>query len=395
MNDRTFFKNLTSKAGFKTFTSVALAIAFGLLVGFVVLFINNPGKSFQGFGGILIGAFGNPTSPRTGIGEMLYYATPIMLTGLSVGFAFKSGMFNIGAAGQFVVGQFAAIIVAFYGQAFGPFQWIVAVLAGILVGALWGFFVGIFKAFFNVNEVITAIMFNYIGLYLVNFLVKSNSIIYNMSEAKTKQMPEESWLPTLGLGKIFPESSLDIGILIAILVAIGLYIIINKTTFGYEITAVGHNKDASRYAGINEKKSIILSMSIAGAISGLAGALNILSPGYYRIGMDYAPENILPSAGFNGIPVALLGLSNPIAIIFSALFITYLQLGGNYTQTAASTDIIDIIVAIIIYFSAFAMLARIIIAKYFKKGKVNEDETAAASLSGTNSKPDIDTQSEV
>ena len=384
-----FFKNLSQKQGFKTFTSVALAVIAGLLVGFLVLIINNPSRAFQGFGQILIGAFGDPLSPMTGIGEWLYYATPIMLTGLSVGFAFKTGLFNIGAAGQFLVGQCAAIFIAFYGGFFGPFQWIVAALAGIAAGFLWGFIVGVFKAYLNINEVITAIMLNYIGLYTVNFIIKGNALIYDSGRTRTFKIPENSRLPDLGLQSIFKGSNVDIGILIAILIAVVLYIVLSKTTFGYELKAVGYNRDASRYAGINEKKSIILSMGIAGALSGLAGALNILSPGVIinNLGKDYAPENILPAAGFNGIPVALLGLSNPIAIIFSALFITFLQRGGFYTQTIVPIEIIDIIIGIVIYFSAFALLFRNVLAKLITRRRERKAE-----LDNSEPKSDIDNE---
>ena len=370
-----YFRILRTKQGFKTFTAVAMAVGVGLLAGLLVLIVANPGKSFFGFLYILIGPFGD-RSPMIGIGEMLYYTTPILFTGLSVGFAFKTGMFNIGASGQFMVGQCAALYVAFYGQSLGAIQWVVAVIAGILAGALWGFFVGLFKALFNVNEVITAIMFNYIGLNLVNILVRGNPLIYDLNRARSYKIPAGARLPDFGLQSIFPGSSVDIGIIIAILVAIMLYIVLNKTTFGYELKAVGLNKNASRYAGINDKKSIILSMSIAGALSGLGGALQILSPGVITagksLGKEYTPTDIVASEGFNGIPVALLGLSNPIAIIFSAIFVTYLQ-RLNYP-----IEIIDIIIAIIIYFSAFAILMRNILASAIsrrKDKKAFEDST--------------------
>lgn len=386
---REVIKKITDTAGFKTFTAIALAVGAGLLAGLIVLLINDPSRAFRGFGSILLGAFGDPVSPMTGLGELLYYATPVMLTGLSVGFAFKSGIFNIGAAGQFLVGQFAAIYIGFYGSAFGPLQWIVAIIAGILAGALWGSFVGLFKSFFNVNEVITAIMFNYIGLYTINFIIKNNAIIYNKNKTRTFPIPEGARLPDFGLSAIFPRSSVDFGIIIAVLAAIALYFVINKTIFGYELTAVGLNKNASKYAGINEKKSIILSMVIAGGLAGLAGALHILSPGFNNIGKDYAPLNVLPAVGFNGIPVALLGLSNPIAIIFSALFITYLQRGGLYTQgLGIPLEIIDIIVAIIIYFSAFAILARTVIAKLIVRRKERKELAIAESQ-------DVNNQGEV
>jgi simple sugar transport system permease protein len=304
-------------------------------------------------------------------------------------------MFNIGASGQYMVGQCAALYVAFYGQSLGGIQWVVAAIAGILAGALWGFFVGLFKALFNVNEVITAIMFNYIGLNLVNILIRGNTLIYNLSKARSYRIPAGARIPDFGLQKLFTGSSVDIGIIIAILIAIALYIVLNKTTFGYELKAVGLNRNASRYAGINDKKSIILSMSIAGALAGLGGALQILSPGVITagksLGKEYTPTDVLTSEGFNGIPVALLGLSNPIGIIFSAIFVTYLQRGGYYLQSLNYPfEIIDIIIAIIIYFSAFAILMRNILASALAKRK----EKKALEEMNTN-RPDIDNEGAV
>jgi len=356
-------KKLTDSAGFKTFTSLALSVAFGLLVGFIILLIANPRNSISAFFGILAGSFGEPKSPWLGFGDLLYYATPILFTGLSVGFAYKTGLFNIGASGQFMVAQFAAVAVGLYGRGLGFFHWPLALLAGFVAGAVWGFFPGLFKALFNVNEVISAIMFNYIGMYLSNMLIKSSSVIYNHERVETHFLPRSAYNPKLGLDVIFPGSRIDIGIIIAILVAIIIYIILNKTVFGYELKAVGYNRDGSRYAGINEKKSIILSMMIAGALAGLGGALKILSPGVHYLGNTIKPIDVIAGEGFNGIPVALLGLLHPIGIIFSALFITYIQRGGFFTQAKAMIEIIDIIVALIIYFSAFALLFKMILQK--------------------------------
>ena len=342
------------------FSSV-FAIIIGLLVGLVILMICNPGQAFPGFVTILTGAF---THGAKGVGQVFYYSTTIILTGLSVGFAFKTGLFNIGASGQFIAGGFGAVYVGVMCENLGSMHWIVALVAGICMGAIWGAVPGLLKAFFNVNEVISAIMMNYIGMYAVNWFVKSYKPIFNNLRNESKPVLSSANIPKMGLDKIFPESSINGGFIIAVLAVILVYIVLEKTTFGYELKAVGYNRDASRYAGINEKKSIILSMVLAGAIAGLAGACLYLA----GTGKHIEIVDVIADEGFTGISVALLGLCHPIGILFSGIFIAYLTAGGFYLQLFEfSTEIIDIIVAIIIYFSAFALIVRILIQKFSKK----------------------------
>lgn len=206
-------------------------------------------------------------------------------------------------------------------------------------------------------------MFNYIGMYLVDMLIKGNGTIFDFTRARTRLLPIESNIPKMGLDKIFPSSNMNGGILIAILAAIIIWIILNRTVFGYELKACGFNKHAARYAGMNAKRNIILSMVIAGGLAGLGGALMILA-GASNI---YEPINQLAANGFNGIPVALLGMSNPLAIILAGLFISHLQRGGYYIQLLNfSPELVDIIIAIIIYFSAFALIVKNLLAKIIK-----------------------------
>ena len=341
--------------------SSVFAIVIGLLVGLVVLFLCNPSQALPGFGTILTGAL---THGMKGIGQVFYYATPIILTGLSVGFAFKTGLFNIGTPGQFLVGGFGAVYVGILWTNLGRGQWVAALLASILFGALWGLIPGLLKAYFNVNEVIASIMMNYIGLYLVNWTVKSYKPLFNNLRNESKNVAANAVIPKMGMDKLFPGSSVNGGIIISIIVVIIIYIVLNKTTFGYELKAVGFNKDASKYAGINEKRSIIMSMMIAGAIAGLAGGLLYLA----GTGKHIEVKDVLGSEGFTGISVALLGLSHPIGVLFSGIFIAYLTAGGFYLQLFEfSTEIIDIIVAVIIYFSAFALIVKSMIGKFQKK----------------------------
>ena len=341
--------------------SSIFAIVIGLLVGLVVLFLCNPSQALPGFGTILTGAL---THGMKGIGQVFYYATPIILTGLSVGFAFKTGLFNIGTPGQFLVGGFGAVYVGILWTNLGRGQWVAALIASIIFGAVWGLVPGLLKAYFNVNEVISSIMMNYIVLYLVNWIVKSYKPLFNNLRNESKNVAANAVIPKMGMDKLFPGSSVNGGIIIAIIVVIIIYIVLNKTTFGFELKAVGFNQDASKYAGINEKQSIIKSMMIAGAIAGLAGGLLYLA----GTGKHIEVKDVLGSEGFTGISVALLGLSHPIGVLFSGIFIAYLTAGGFYLQLFEfSTEIIDIIVAVIIYFSAFALIVKSMIGKFQKK----------------------------
>lgn len=348
--------------------SSVFAIVIGLLFGFIVLLCCNASQALPGFVTILTGAF---THGMKGVGQVFYYATPIILTGLSVGFAFKTGLFNIGAPGQFIVGAFGAVYVGIIFTSLGTVHWLAAMLASILFGAVWGAVPGILKALFNVNEVIASIMMNYIGMYAVNWTVKSNKLLFNSMRNESKNVAVSAQIPKLGMDKLFPGSSVNGGILIAIIVVILIYIVLNKTAFGYELRAVGFNRDASRYAGINEKKSIILSMMIAGAISGLAGGLLYLA----GTGKHIEVVDVLASEGFTGISVALLGLSHPIGVLFAGIFIAYLTAGGFYLQLYEfSTEIIDIIVAVIIYFSAFALFVKSFMAKFRQSRQMKKEE---------------------
>lgn len=346
--------------------SSIFAIVIGLLVGFIILLISNPSQAIGGFTTIITGAL---SEGMKGIGQVLYYATPIICTGLAVGFAFKTGLFNIGASGQFTMGAFAAVTVGITCTGLGSIHWIVALLAAVIAGALWGLIPGILKAMVNINEVIACIMTNYIGMYLVNWMIKDTPALFNKMENRSNAVASTANIPKVGLDKLFSGSYVNLGIVIAVGAAILIYFILNKTTFGYELKAVGFNRDASKYAGINEKKSIMLSMAISGALAGLGGGL------FYLAGSGKYIEVVdeLASAGFDGISVALLGLSHPLGILLAAIFIAYITQGGFYLQLFEySNEIIEIIIAVIIYFSAFSMIVRAFITKRTHRKREND-----------------------
>lgn len=362
------FKNFMRKDSTADLLASLMAIVIGLIGGLIILIITNKTMALKGFASILVGGFSDMKS----LGQVLYFASPIIMTGLSVGFANKTGLFNIGASGQFIIGAYAAIYIGVKWPLPGGLHWIVALIGAMIAGGIWGSLPGILKATRNVNEVISCIMMNYIGMYLVNFMIKHT--IHDVRTNQTKRVLKTANLPKMGMDKIFraggSSSSANSGILIAILFGILMYIVLTKTKFGYELTAVGLNRDAAQYAGINETKSIIRSMVIAGALAGLGGALLYLSGS----GKGIDVVDVMAQEGFNGIPVALLGLNNPIAIIFSGLFIAHLDIGGfNMQVFDFEPQIIEIIIAIIIYFSAFALLMKFVI-NYFRNRSSSNDK---------------------
>jgi len=336
--------------------SSILAIMAGLFIGFIIMFLFNPISSFRGIF-LMLGGWLFRDNILRDVGRWLFTTGPLILTGLSVGFAFKTGLFNIGATGQYTLGLYMAILVGTYGEVLGPFQWVVAMLAGMLAGSLVGLLNGFLKAKFNVHEVITSIMFNYIVMYLVNSLIKNDLNIFDFERSITRTINPQSFLPTLGLRTIFPGSNIDIGILIAIAVAFLVWVILYKTSFGFELQVTGNNRFAAKYSGINEMKAIMLSMMIAGAIAGLGGTLYALASGSRNLGTFYEPVDMLIPTGFEGIAVALLGMSHPIGIIFSASYITFIQTGGQFMQgLGIKIEIIEVIIASILYCSAITLL---------------------------------------
>ncbi len=367
-----------SKRGLISLLASLLSIAIGLLVGFALLNVLNANHAVNGFGKILTTGFA--TSEK--FAKVLYQAMPLILCGLSVAFAFKTGLFNIGAAGQYTMGAFSALAVAIALQQ----PWYIALLAAALGGALLGAIPGICKALFNVNEVITSIMFNWITMYAVNLTINNMPIMltnfWSRSSIKDRTAPladanPSAMLPKGGLDTLMNSNYINIGIFIAVLVAIIMWVVLQKTVLGYELKACGYNRHASQYAGINAKRNIVLSMVISGALAGLGGGL------YYLSGTgQYTLVKVLLGMGFNGIPVALLASSNPLGVIFSALFVSYIQVGGDALQPHFIKENIDIIIASIIYLSAFALLLKGWIAKLLLRSSTVKDNPELAEALG-------------
>lgn len=358
----------------RSILSSVLCIIGGILVGAIILILlaafSEDIPISDAFSGLLIilgGPFasGNTADILFNLGDMLLEAAPLMMTGLSVAIAFKTGLFNIGAPGQYLMGAMTSLLVALSiptteQNAF--FVWLLALVAGVLSGMLWGAIPGLFKAVFNVNEVIVCIMTNWIAANVVSWIFSITGDRYiNIAETKTKFIITTASngvaTPKLGLDKLFPGSNIDISIFIVIVIAIVMYLMINKTTFGYELKACGYNKNAAKYAGMNEKRNIILSMAIAGGLAAGGAALWYLNGKNDFLWNTYSS---LPSEGFNGIPTALLAGNNPIGVIFSATFLRYIDKGGFNLAgyTAFNEYVSDLIVAVIVYFAGFSKLFR-------------------------------------
>lgn len=374
-----------------------LSILIGLLAGTLLILIvgcTNKSLGFQSaWEGIRLVFFGlfstgrdatgaltfgfNPAS----MGNMLFRAMPLILTGLSVATAFKTGLFNIGAPGQYLAGTCATLFIALSipsEQVSPVIIWLLAFLGGMAAGALWGSIPGLLKALLNINEVIACIMTNWIAANIVTWLFDISNLKNMVENTKSGYIYKTTFnnvaTSKFGLDKLFPGSQVSGGILIAIALAIVIYIVLTKTTFGYELRACGANRHAARYAGIHDKRNIVLSMAIAGALAGAAGSL------YYLAGNTefyWNTYQTLPAAGFNGIAVALLAVNNPIAVIFTGCFMSILDIAGMQITnlTAYNEYITDVIIAVIVYMAAFSLVIKMWISGR-KKKKTAHTETA-------------------
>ena len=391
---------LWQKDGTKSVLASLISILIGMAVGGVIILVvgvNNPNLGLSGawegirlvFGGLF--STGRTAAGQltfgfnsTNVGNMFFRATPLILTGLSVAVAFKTGLFNIGAPGQYLMGTAATLMLALgipTEVVPAPLVWVIAFLGGMLAGALWGCIPGLVKAYLNINEVLACIMTNWIAANLVTWMFDGSDFRNLVENTKSGYIYKTSYngvqTAKLGLDKLFPGSQVNGGIIVAIVIAILVYILMNKTTLGYELKACGANRHAARYAGISDKRNIVLSMAIAGSLSGAAAALYYLSGNTEFFWSTYQS---LPATGFNGIPVALLAASNPIGVIFTGCFMSMLDIVGLQLTnlTAYNEYITDVIIAVIVYLSAFSLVIKLWLSGRGKKHKAAPAEAAAA-----------------
>jgi len=338
----------------------------------------------------------NPTS----VGNLLFRATPVILTGLSVAVAYKTGLFNIGAPGQYLAGTAATLYIALglptgvgelyqwqLAQGMEPaafflptwLVWVLAFAGGMLAGALWGAIPGLLKSLLNINEVIACIMTNWIAANLVTWVFDVSQFKNMIENTKTSYIYKTTVngvaTSKMGLDKVFPGSQVNGGIIIAIVLAVLVSILLSRTTFGYQLKACGSNRFAARYAGIKDKRNIVYSMAIAGALAGASGSLYALSGNTEFFWSTYQQ---LPAVGFNGIPVALLASNNPIGVIFAGLFMSMLDISGLQLTnlTAYNEYITDVIIAAIVYLSAFSLVIKMLISGRRKKAASGKEVKA-------------------
>ena len=357
--------------GVQTLLASLLCILGGLLIGFIVLLIIEPSGAFEAIVAILKNFFrySRVNSRLKYLGQTLVRTAPLLMCSLSVLFAYKVGMFNIGAAGQYVAGACATLFFALYLK----MPWYVCMIAAMAAGALLGAISGALKTFRNVNVVISGIMLNWIMLYVTN-TVLSLPDIKNPMSPYTQQIRGKNnaaLLPQLGLNKFFGnEKSVTIAIIIAVVMAVIVWIILNKTKFGYELKATGYNYHAAKYSGMKENRNIILTMMIAGALAGMGASL------LYLTGIEEWETTIssVPAMGFNGIAVAFLGGLSPIGSILAAYFIQHITLGGgNVDLSVYCAQISSLITSLIIFLCAFVGFFRYVMQTSLRK----RDEAAA------------------
>ena len=345
-----FLKN----PGVQTLIASLLCIVLGLLVGYVALLVINPVGASEAITMVMKNylKFTRQSTLLKNMGYTLTKTVPLLMCSLSVLFAYKVGLFNIGAAGQYVAGAGVALYCALGLH----MPWYVCFIAAIIAGALLGVASGALKAYFNVNEVISCIMLNWIMLYSVNMLLTPFAPA-GMPETETlKKASPESILPSLGLTEIFGKTNyVTIALPLAILVAVGVWVLLTKTKLGYELHATGLNKHAAKYSGMREKGNLMLAMAISGALAGAGAAMYYLTD-YQQWGVT---QSAVPGMGFNGIAAAFLGGLHPIGAIFSAYFIEHISGGGTFVdKTMYCAEISDLISAVIIYLCGFVLFFR-------------------------------------
>ncbi|QRN85212.1 ABC transporter permease [Clostridia bacterium] len=360
---------------------IFFSVVIGFLAGGIILKLAGY-SPIEVYFIMLKGTFGSLKFVSYGILK----ATPLILTGLSVMFAFRTGLFNIGAEGQFIVGSIVAASMGYYLHLPAIIHPIVILVIATIAGGLWGGIAGFFKAKFGVNEVISTIMLNWIALYLSNYVVaiesfaRRTNVTHSIQSTASIRLLGEwkkteaglDWLS--GHPMLFDlfKTQINFGIVVAILAVVLSGFILNKTTLGYSLKAVGYNKHAAEFGGIDVKKKVFTSMFIAGAISGLAGALQVLG-----VSQNLSTLAAMEGYGFDGIAVALMGANTPLGCLFSGLFFGALKYGGTKIQTPpinAPSETVNIMVGIIVLFIAMPKLFDVIKKKLAERKRVKMDD---------------------
>ena len=347
-------KNIFKSNGFQSLLASLLCIVLGLFLGYLVLLFINPAGAGEAIATVMKNflTYSRPDTQMKYLGNTLVKTAPLLMCALAILFAYKVGLFNIGAAGQYCAG----VALSLYAALAWGWSWLPCVLLAMAGGALLGAVSGLLKSYCNVNEVISGIMLNWIVLYLTNMLlttVKEATSPYTLALSTTNP---SAVLPSLGLGKLFNNNQyVGLAIPLSILMAILVWVVLGKTKFGYELKATGFNKNAARYCGMAEKRNVILSLMISGALAGMGAAMLYLT-GYEQ--WQCSPSSV-PAMGFNGIAAAFLGGLNPLGTVLASFFIQHITAGGAYVDKSLyCAQISDLISAIIIYLCGFVLFMK-------------------------------------
>ena len=367
-------KNILKRPGVQSLLTSLLCIVLGLLIGYVVLLFINPAGAWGAITNVMKNflTYSSANARLKYLGNTLVRTAPLVMCSLSVLFAYKVGLFNIGAAGQYVAGACACLYAALYLH----WHWLPCMLLAIAAGALLGVISGLLKSYFNVSEVISGIMLNWIALYTTNMILTN---VKETTSPYTYQMKSEgaqAILPSLGLGKLFSNNQyVTIAIPIAILCAVVIWVILSKTMFGYELKATGNNPNAAKYCGMAEKRNIVLTLAIGGGLAGLGASL-LFQTGYEQWQCTYSS---VPAMGFNGIAAAFLGGLSPIGSIFASFFIQHITAGGAYVDKSLyCSQISDLISAIIIYLCSFVLFFKTALNSWIARHEEKKARKAAA-----------------
>ncbi len=353
----------------QTIIASLLCIVAGLLIGYIVLLLINPSGATESILNVIRNFFtwSRPQQQLKQFGNTLAKTIPLIMCSLSILFAYKVGLFNIGAAGQYVAGACASLYAAL---AWG-WGWLPCMLFAIVAAAVLGAIVGFLKAYCNVNEVISGIMLNWIALYTANTILTNVKEVASPYTLYIKDVNPGALLPNMGLDQLFNKNAyVTIAVPLALLIAVLTAVVLTKTRFGYELRATGSNKNAAKYAGMAENRNIIVTLMISGALAGL-GAAMLYQTGYMRW---ECTQSSVPSMGFNGIAAAFLGGLNPIGVIFSSFFIQHITDGGQYVNTNFySSQISDVISSIIIYLCGFVLFIKMTMNKSIMRRKEKKE----------------------
>ena len=310
---------------------IPLCAVLGALVIGAIMLIAIDANPLKGYGTMLAAAFGN----IDGLSNTAVKSIPLLLVGVGICIAFRASVINIGGEGQMVMGALLSTIAALYLPDLPSFLIIPLVLiVGFLGGALWGAIPGALKAYFNVSEILSTIMLNIVAVQIMNFMLRGPLIDPGEIERGTRipqtaRLPEATDLPILMEGM-----RMHAGFIVALLAAVGAYVLLWRTSLGFRLRSVGFNRDATRYAGIPVRRSIITALAFSGAMAGLAGAILVFGSESHRMVTDGSSTGFTGSAGFNGIVVALFAGLHPLWSIPSALLFGGMLVGANALQRA-------------------------------------------------------------